>query len=206
MKNYILNETFSQDSMDPQLNWLNAPQQYYQDTQEKCLVIAQEAHTDFWQKTHYNFTPDNGHFLYREVTGDFILSTKVRFYPKHQYDQAGLLVRISAACWLKTSVEYEPDGASRLGVVVTNSGYSDWSTQEFLSDKNEITLRVRRENGDYLVEYLKEDISWVQMRMAHLLEDTGAIAVKAGLYACSPAGAGYKACFDFLQIQPGRTV
>ncbi len=200
METYILNETFEQTSVDPQLKWLNPPQNYNLNKEEKCLMIEPDAHTDFWQKTHYNFTPDNGHFLYTELTGDFILSAKVRFFPKHQYDQAGLMVRLSPGCWLKTSVEYEPGGTSKLGAVVTNSGYSDWSTQEFVSDKNEITLRVRRESGDYIVEYLKDDSSWVQMRMAHLLEDTGTLPVKAGLYACSPIGAGYRAYFDFLQI------
>jgi regulation of enolase protein 1 (concanavalin A-like superfamily) len=174
------------------------------DTQKKCLVIEPGAHTDFWQKTHYGFAPDNGHFLYTEIKGDFVLSTKVRFFPRHQYDQAGLMVRLSPTCWLKTSVEYEPHGASKLGVVVTNSGYSDWSTQEFLTGNNQIALRVRREDSDYLVEYLKDESMWIQMRMAHLMEDSGTVAVKTGLYACSPIGAGYKACFDYLHICSGR--
>jgi regulation of enolase protein 1 (concanavalin A-like superfamily) len=204
MNTYIVNEIFNQGTISPQLQWYNPPQHNIVNREEGYLVIKPEAHTDFWQKTHYGFVPDNGHFLYMEVTGDFILSTKVRFSPKHQYDQAGLMIRISPDCWLKTSVEYEPQGASRLGVVVTNSGYSDWSTQEFLSPENEITLRVRRESSDYMVEYLKDESMWIQMRMAHLMEDTGDMPVKAGLYACSPIGAGYEARFSFLKIQQGR--
>jgi regulation of enolase protein 1 (concanavalin A-like superfamily) len=205
METYILNETFSQSAIHAQMQWFNPPQSYFIDKQRKCLVIQPDVHTDFWQKTHYGFVPDNGHFLYTEVAGDFILSTSIRFFPKHQYDQAGLMVRISPTCWLKTSVEYEPEEASRLGVVVTNSGYSDWSTQEYLSGQNEIALRVRREGGDYLVDYLKDNSAWVQMRMAHLMEDNGITPVKAGLYACSPLGAGYKACFDFLRVQQGKS-
>jgi regulation of enolase protein 1 (concanavalin A-like superfamily) len=42
---------------------------------------------------------------------------------------SGLMVELSPSCWLKTSCEFgEP--ASQLGVVVTNAGFSDWSTLE----------------------------------------------------------------------------
>ena len=95
------------------------------------LRIEPEAGTDFWRKTHYGFEADNGHFLFAEVTGDFVLSTHVRFHPAHQYDQAGLMVRASPSSWLKASVEHEPGGPDRLGAVVTNHARSDWSTQNF---------------------------------------------------------------------------
>jgi hypothetical protein len=153
---------------------------------------------------------DNGHFLYAEVAGDFVMTTKVSFKPKHQYDQAGLMVRLSPHCWLKTSVEYEPEGPAKLGAVVTNHGYSDWSTQNFISPKNELMLRVRREGRTYIVEYSginnreTSTDQWVQIRLAPLMVDDGRSPVKCGLYACSPIGAGYVAEFDFLKIEAGR--
>lgn len=51
--------------------------------------------------------------------------------------QTGLMVEISPSCWLKCSVESgagEPGRPSQLGVVVTNAGFSDWSTQDFPSE------------------------------------------------------------------------
>jgi hypothetical protein len=33
-----------------------------------------DAPTDFWQRTHYGFRADNGHFLHREADGEFVLS------------------------------------------------------------------------------------------------------------------------------------
>lgn len=64
---------------------------------------------------------------------------------------------------------------------------------------------------------------WSQIRMAHLMEDqptttatatteatagsssSGSTAlVMAGLYACSPIAAGYKAYFHYLHLKPGR--
>ncbi|QHT70714.1 DUF1349 domain-containing protein [Rhodocytophaga rosea] len=198
----LQNEYIQPHILDPSLQWFNPPRQYQVD--EKALIIKPDAQTDFWQKTHYGFTPDNGHFLFAELAGDFVLSTTVIFYPRHQYDQAGLMIRFSPDCWLKTSVEYEPDGASKLGAVVTNHGYSDWSTQELLPFRNQISLRIRRESSDYIVEYLKEINLWVQLRMAHLFEDDGRQKVKAGIYACSPINVGYEAQFTSLQILSGR--
>jgi regulation of enolase protein 1 (concanavalin A-like superfamily) len=206
MTKLILNETFDQPVFDSRLQWFHPPQKWSIQPATSRLVIEPEAKTDYWQKTHYGFEADNGHFLFAEVTGDMILTTCVRFRPAHQYDQAGLMVRISPQCWLKTSVEYEPDGPARLGVVVTNFGYSDWSTQNF--GGNEVWLRIRREGSDYTVEYaevipLGNEPHWIQIRLAHLHDDSGGV-VQAGLYACSPVGAGYVAEFDCVQIEKGR--
>jgi uncharacterized protein len=120
-------------------------------------------------------------------------------------------VRLSPRCWLKTSVEYEPHGPSRLGAVVTNAGYSDWSTQDYPSQHQEILLRVRRESSDYIVEAARPPDStapavqpgWSQLRLAHLHDD-GATAVQAGLYACSPTAGGYSATFAYLRLAEGR--
>jgi uncharacterized protein len=166
------------------------------------LIIEPDAATDFWQKTHYGFQADNGHFLYVHLTGDVVMTTHVRFRARHQYDQAGLMVRHSASCWLKTSVEHEPGARGRLGAVVTNAGYSDWSTQPF--DGDEVWLRVRREGADYIVDASTDGTAWEQLRMAHLFEDDGKLGVACGLYACSPKAAGFAAEFSQLEIVAGR--
>jgi regulation of enolase protein 1 (concanavalin A-like superfamily) len=44
----------------------------------------------------------------------------------------GLMIQCSPSCWLKCSVEAgAPGQPSQLGVVATNGGFSDWSTQDF---------------------------------------------------------------------------
>jgi regulation of enolase protein 1 (concanavalin A-like superfamily) len=129
MTDATLHESFSGPSFSSRLRWTSAPEHWRIDQASKCLRINPDAGTDFWQRTHYGFEADNGHFLYLEASDDFVLTTKVTSHPIHQYDQAGLMVRVSPACWLKTSVEFEPDGLNRLGAVVTNAQLSDWSTQ-----------------------------------------------------------------------------
>ena len=124
-----LNERFNGPALDVRLRWLNPPPAW--SLEPAGLMVRPAAETDFWQQTHYGFRADNGHFLYLEVAGDFSVTTKVRFHPAHLYDQAGLMVRVGPSCWIKTSVEYEAKGPCKLGAVVTNHGYSDWSLQDF---------------------------------------------------------------------------
>ena len=208
MRELILFETFDTPAMDDRLCWYCPPTQT--EIINSHLVIQPETKTDYWQKTHYGFAVGNGHFLHLELEGDFNLSTKVRFYPAHQYDQAGLMVRFSPDYWIKTAVEHEPEGPSRPGAVVTDHGYSDWSTQNVPASLSELELRVKREGDDYLVFYREVSLSetsqggkeWTQIRMAHL-EPPEMTAIQCGLYACSPIGAGFRAEFDYLKLERG---
>ena len=167
------------------------------------LRIEPDAPTDFWQRTHYGFRADSGHFLYQTMADDFVLSVRIVFHPAHQYDQAGVMVRASADCWLKASVEFEPSGPCRLGAVVTNHGYSDWSTQDFPQQTNEVWLLVRREGDDYLVHASGDGGRWSQLRMARLHEGCG-LPKACGVYACSPKGSGFVCEFADLSIAAGR--
>jgi len=193
---------FAGKALPPELRWRCPPARWGLDG-AGTLRVEPDSPTDFWQRTHYGFREDSGHLLHLDVAGDFVLTTRVRFRPAHQYDQAGVMVRVSADCWLKASVEYEPGGPSRLGAVVTNFGYSDWSTQDFATGPGETWLRVRREGDDYLVDASADGGSWGQIRMAHLHEGRGA-EVSAGVYACSPRGPGFVAEFLHLAIDRGR--
>jgi uncharacterized protein len=199
-----LHESFETTQLHAALRWQCEPVHWSVDPARGLLRVEPDAGTDFWRKTHYGFEFDNGHFLFAELVGDFVLTTHVRFQPVHQYDQAGLMLRISPLCWLKTSVEYEPGGPSRLGAVVTNDAYSDWSTQAFPEDVRETWLRIRREGHDSIVDVSNDGSRWTQIRMAHLSEDRDGVAVRGGLYACSPKGSGFAAEFTRLTVERGR--
>ena len=186
------------------LGWHCEPARWAVDPQRRALSIQPDAATDFWQRTHYGFQADNGHLLHLRIQGDFILTARVTSKPLHQYDQAGLMVRISPACWLKASVEFEPDGANRLGAVVTNDRYSDWSTQPLGKDIDTIWFRVRAERHDYIVETSGDGASWEQIRMACLHDRSSVDSVLCGVYACSPKQAGFMAEFSSVQLRAGR--
>jgi len=189
-------ESFDQQELNPQLKWHCEPKNWK--IEDNQLQIATDPATDFWQKTHYGFRADNGHFLAADLSGDFVLETHVHCDFKNQYDQAGLMVRISESCWVKTSVELEPDEPNKLGAVVTNHGYSDWSTQDVADSFTDFKLRIIREGSTYIVQYYHEvSNAWVQIRMFHLFDQP---VVKAGLYCCSPKNNGFVSYFDYLNI------
>jgi regulation of enolase protein 1 (concanavalin A-like superfamily) len=186
------------DALAPAWEWRHPPRRW--ELRGESLTLWTAAPTDYWQRTHYGFRADNGHFLFARVEGDFSLEASVAFRGVHQYDQAGLLVRFSESCWLKTSVEHEPDGPARLGVVVTNAGWSDWSTQDAELGLDLVSLRVRRADRDYEVYWSRNGSQWSQLRIARLLEDDGH-PIEAGIYACSPKAAGYSATFTSVRIE-----
>jgi uncharacterized protein len=198
MPQSILNERFKGPALDARLHWLNPPPAW--NLGSAGLMVRPAAETDFWQQTHYEFRADNGHFLCLKIAGDFSVTTQVRFHPAHLYDQAGLMVRVGPSCWIKTSVEYESKGPSKLGAVVTNHGYSDWSLQDFPRGQNQVRLRIRRKGQDFLVEWgLGAGRTWELLRVPHLRQGAGR-PIQCGLYACSPKGSGFQAEFGFLQI------
>lgn len=185
---------------DTRLQWMNPPP--YAAVTRASLVVRPSGGTDFWQRTHYGFQADSGHFLSVDVPFDFECFADVRFHPVHQYDQAGLMVRVSADCWLKTSVEYEPDGPSRLGAVVTNGGFSDWSTQDFPSAIDAVGLRIVRRGQELLVHARTADgAPWTQIRLCRLAESRPDGSVSAGIYACCPKEAGFQAEFRRFELR-----
>lgn len=192
---------FQAATLDTRLEWFNPPKRWRLDSRGPGLVVEPDGQTDFWQRTQYGFSADNGHFLGLEVSSDFVLSTEVRFHPVHQYDQAGLMIRGDSNCWIKASVEHEPEGRPQLGAVVTNHGYSDWSLQDFPFPEDALRLRITKHGADVLVEFSPAGgDQWRLMRMARLhWPDTA--AVRAGLYACSPKAAGFRAEFGFLRVE-----
>jgi regulation of enolase protein 1 (concanavalin A-like superfamily)/uridine kinase len=187
------------DSRNPdslnRFKWLNEPGKWQ--ISNGVIEIEPDSPTDFWQRTHYGFRNDNAHMMYIETEKDFEMSCHVRFNPVHQFDQCGLVVRIDEDNWLKTSIEYELGNPPKLGAVVTNLGYSDWSTEELDFNAVEIDFRIIREGYDYKIEYRFEE-RWHQMRICHLHNKEK--NVKCGLYCCSPIAKGYSVTFEEISI------
>ncbi len=178
--------------------WFNEPPEYHFD---HGLHLRTRGGTDFWQRTHYGFQRDDGHCFFTRVKGDFQMVCHVSFTPCTQYDQCGVMVRVDADHWIKVSTEYENPEISRLGSVVTNSGYSDWATQDVSAGVSEKWYRASREGNDYFLEQGDNGHDWKQMRVTHLHRNPE--TVEAGVYACSPKGNGFCCHFRFLSLDIG---
>ncbi|WP_428911678.1 DUF1349 domain-containing protein [Niallia sp. Krafla_26] len=168
-KNGILNENFESERLSNELQWRCEPRKWFLDKNASQLVLETDEETDYWQKTHYGFQADNGHFLYATTNKNFRMTTKVKLSPRNKYDQAGLMIRLSEDTWVKTSLEYIPDGFSKLGAVVTNRGYSDWSTQYVdCEDTVELYYQISRIEQNCYVNYSWDGKEWNQIRIAHV--------------------------------------
>lgn len=178
------------------MTWLNEPGQWT--AGRKSLSVTSAPETDFWQKTHYGFIHDNGHFLHREVAGDFTATVTLSGAFHTLYDQAGLMIRDSEQTWLKTGVEYTDD-ALHLSTVLTN-GRSDWSVTPLPHTPTEVTLQVTRQGSTVRTQYLQStgmNGQWQMMRLGHLpLRDTCQI----GIMTCSPTRGGLRTQFKDFSV------
>lgn len=191
MTDYALNEPL------PGFDWLNPP--VSAEFGSNGLTIVTRENTDFWQRTHYGFRRDDGHFYHTRSRKNFRLTARFRFNGRVQYEQCGLMIRVDAENWIKMSTEYENESISRLGSVVTNLGYSDWATQDIPSGVARMSYRISRDGDDYLLEYAADDKAFTQMRIAHL--QRGAAVVMAGVYACSPQSGGFTCVVERLLME-----
>ncbi len=193
--------------------WLNKPSQCH--LTEKKVIIETEPETDFWQRSYYGFRNDNAPALLFQSNDNFTLTTKVSFEYKKQFDQCGLIIYLDSNNWFKSSIEFEKENYSRLGSVVTNSGYSDWATCD-ISLPSEIWYRLNRRGPDFLIEYSFDGKLYNQMRIFHLNalgETTKAMGkanpplpaqerIKFGFYACSPSDSSFRAEFTEFTLEP----
>lgn len=177
------------------------------------LVLRAPAKKDFWRRTFY--TPllvksDASGLLYpapSPASGEeFTLQLDFRFSPVSQFDQAGVLLFIDEARWMKCGIEY-CDGSPRLSVVVCNE-FSDWSTQHW--HENGVRLKVHsvQQSSSFVVEASplgKSDYQFV--RIGHLDSVQGSdgqwLPWRVGPFAaCPTAQKGCQAVFTAFSIGP----
>ena len=164
------------------------------------IIIVPDSGSDFWQRTHYGFRNNNGHCLWTDRSGDFVLKVHVKYHPNYQFDQAGLVVYFTEDFWVKCSVEHEPDAPYNLGSVVTNLGYSDWATQPFTKKEVDMEFMIKHVKQDFEIycrEYGTE--RWQQLRISRLELPLDTV-FHVGIYACSPKQGGFEAIFDNIEI------
>ena len=179
------------------LVWIRPPKVYK--IEEKKITMTTEPDTDLWQRTYYGFQNDNAPCLQMKTSEKFFtFVVKTEFESKVKYDQSGIVMYLDSDNWAKASVEYENDQIQRLGSVVTNNGYSDWSSNDIPSSIKSMWFRFSRES-DYYIEYSDDGKSWKQMRLFHMFKGDGEISF--GIYACSPNKQGsFNASFSDMEL------
>ena len=180
-----------------QMKWIRAPKQYTV-TDDKVEMIT-EPRTDLWQRTYYHFRNDNAPVLQLETDEEyFSFVVKTSFDTKVRYDQSGIILYLNSDNWLKASVEYENDQIQRLGCVVTNNGYSDWSSTDVDASIKTMWFRLSRRGQDFCVENSMDGVSFKQMRICHMFNAEKTISF--GIYACSAEESSFTASFAEMEM------
>ena len=85
------------------MNWLNEPS--YWKVKDGNLKMNVTPKSDYWRKTHYGFTVDDGPFYFTTRGGEFEVLVKISGSYKTRFDQMGLMLRIDEEHWIKTGIE-----------------------------------------------------------------------------------------------------
>jgi regulation of enolase protein 1 (concanavalin A-like superfamily) len=175
--------------------WLNKPASWRAD--RDSLTVVTEASTDFWRETHYGFTRDSGHFLGCRVEGAFTATLRIRAKYETLYDQAGIMLRVDAAHWIKAGIELS-DGEALLSSVLT-LGQSDWATGLCRGDPSDLWLRLTVRAGVLRLQSSQDGRRWPLLRLCPFPE-SGSYLV--GPMCCTPERAGLEVVFSDFKVGP----
>ena len=179
------------------MNWIRQPEQF--SVSDEKVTIITEPFTDLWQRTYYHFRNDNAPVLQTQTDEKyFSFVVKTTFDTKVRYDQSGIIMYLDSENWIKASVEYENEKIQRLGCVVTNNGYSDWSSVDIDASIKSMWFRLSRRDDDFCVENSVDGINFNQMRICHMFNVKD--EVPFGIYACSAENSSFEAVFTDMEI------
>ncbi len=175
-----------------QLQWLNEPEWQVQDG---ALHVRTRDHTDFWRITHYGFTRDDGHVLHSPAPIKFTATVRVEGPYEVLYDQAGLMLRSDATCWVKAGVEFLQK--QQLSAVVTRE-FSDGSVWP-AGHPPFVDLKLTRRGDAVRVHARLPEGDWALLRLAYFPPDEPAVV---GMYAFSLQRAGFEVRFLDFTVGP----
>ena len=193
-------DSFNNSTLNPKWVWLNEPKNWSLSAGK--LTLYPDPQSDFWSRSYYNFIHDNGHFLYLEIPNskNYTLYTKLKVYPLHQFDQAGLMSRYSPDSWIKMGIEYGDNATSQLGSVTTNY-YSDWATRNVNSSLTQIFYRMAKLGEAWTLHArFNEEEEWEQIRITYLEESEKYQTAKVGIFACAPIQEGGRVEFEHFKL------
>ncbi|HUV07949.1 MAG TPA: DUF1349 domain-containing protein [Spirochaetia bacterium] len=176
-----------------ELRWLHEPLKW--DFENERLTVVPAEDTDLF--SGYRREPrSNVCLLFREVSGDFTVKTRVSVSLKGFGDAAALTVLAEKDRWAKLCLERSPAGELN-AVSVVNYGWSDDANGELIGTSG-CYLRITRKDDLFGMHYSLDGARWRFVR-AFALELPRVL--KIGIHAQAPYGGGCEAVFDFLDLQ-----
>jgi uncharacterized protein len=176
------------------MTWYKQPSQWKVDGQK--LVVTADSKTDFWQKTHYGYSTDNGHFYFTDLVGDFEATVKITGTYKDLYDQAGLMIRTDSKNWIKSGIEFV-NGAINISAVYTRE-FSDWSVISRSDSPATVWLKLVRKNDSVELSYSLNGKDFEMQRLGYFPPKQKAMI---GVMAAAPEGKGFTVVFENFEVK-----
>jgi cell division protein FtsW (lipid II flippase)/regulation of enolase protein 1 (concanavalin A-like superfamily) len=174
------------------MEWYNEPAKWSEDGE--TITITSSAKRISGARPRRRIR-DSGHFYFEPVSGDFVAEVVQHNYHA-LYDQAGLMVRVDNAHWMKCGIEFF-NGVQHASVVVTRD-YSDWSVLPLTEPPPVLWLRVARHGSTFEVSYSRDGAAYTMLRQTYLAD---AAAVNVGVVVCAPIGDGFTATFEGFVVR-----
>jgi len=216
------------NAVDPVINsfsddrffWHNGSPAHTLKNDGLSLNITATAGLDYWSRTFYDplLISHDAQTLLTSIPSDAeaTIETSFTLAPRAQFDQAGIMIFVDKSTWVKAGIEYT-DGLPRLSCVVTNNGFSDWSTsiwEDWNIDNESTSIRIRvskvypgNEQGHALVFEASKfgEKEWFQVRIASLR--SGDVPWQMGVFSISPIeAAGSSVEFHDVLIGPKKSL
>lgn len=176
------------------MQWFNEPVEWNIDNGKLTMQVTGQ--TDYWKKSHYGFTVDDGPFLSSERGGEFEASVKLIGEYRSRFDQMGIMIRIDENNWIKTGVEYV-DGVYNFSTVQTID-YSSWNVVALSEKPEAVWVKIIRRRDAVEIFYSLNGKDYQMSNTAYFPEHK---VVKVGMMGASPDGNGFKAIFENFSIK-----
>lgn len=181
------------------MTWVNQPRRWRWEGSD--LFVRTEHGSDFWRTTAIGEDRDTGHAFLAREKGDLEIEVSVSADYEEQHDQAGVMIRLSYAWWLKAGVQLV-DGELVASVVNTRDA-SDWSTlplPEATDGSVPIRFRLTRTGNTLDVRCAADDGPWHRLRVAHF---PPGVPVGIGPMCASPRRTGLEVHFEDCVVRTG---
>jgi regulation of enolase protein 1 (concanavalin A-like superfamily) len=175
------------------MTWYMQPKQWKIEGQK--LLVTADPKTDFWQKTHYGYSTDNGHFYFAEYPGDFEATVKITGTYKDLYDQAGLMIRTDYRNWIKSGIEFV-NGGINISAVYTRD-FSDWSIIMRADAPATVWLKLVRKNDSVELSYSVNGKDFEMQRLGYFPPK---VKARIGIMAAAPEGKGFTVAFENFKV------
>lgn len=208
---------------DARFDWVNGAPKHKFEAGGTALAIRPSPGLDYWGRTFYDplVVKHDAQCLLTDVAAEeeAALVTAFTLVPRAQFDQAGVMVLVDERTWAKAGIEFVDD-VPRLSCVVTNDGFSDWSTATWghwddAAQASSMRVRITKllpgskqgpallfETAPWVEGALAEtEAKWEQVRVASLR--SGKQPWRMGVYANSPIAAnGSYSRFHHILLGP----